>query len=220
MVDAPPGREAAGKQGTADTLSRYPKSQSPGIGRRPIRGLALSLLIVLYPVLVYFGLMHFKPGGIALVLIVIAMARLLAERRHVSAVTDIPGSSFAWLAVSAVVVVYTLVSGSEAGLLFYPVLINASLFILFSYSLLRPPSIIERLARLREPELPPSGVHYTRKVTLVWSVFFLVNGTIAAVTITLDRHWWALYNGVIAYLLMGALFLAEWVIRQRVRKRD
>ena len=31
--------------------------------------------------------------------------------------------------------------------------------------------------------------------------------------------WWTLYNGLIAYLLMGLLFAAEWLVRQRVRGR-
>ena len=30
---------------------------------------------------------------------------------------------------------------------------------------------------------------------------------------------WALYNGLIAYLLMGALFAGEWLVRGRVRAR-
>lgn len=218
MADAPTGGGALGKPSATEKVSRHPKIDALKFGGQLIGRLALSLLIVLYPFLVYFGLMNFTPRAVALVLVAIALGRLLAERLYSPAIKQVSGSSIALLAASAVGVIYTLLSGSEMGLLFYPVLINVTLLILFSYSLLRPPSIIERLARLQEPELPDSGVLYTRKVTYVWCVFFLVNGSIAAVTITIGRDWWALYNGVIAYLLMGALFLAEWVIRQRVRK--
>jgi uncharacterized membrane protein len=30
---------------------------------------------------------------------------------------------------------------------------------------------------------------------------------------------WALYNGLIAYLLMALLFAGEWLVRQRVQRR-
>jgi uncharacterized membrane protein len=30
---------------------------------------------------------------------------------------------------------------------------------------------------------------------------------------------WALYNGLIAYLLIGTLFAVEWLVRQRVKAR-
>ncbi len=44
---------------------------------------------------------------------------------------------------------------------------------LFSASLLQKQTLVERLARLQEPELPDSGVRYTRTVTKVWCGFFL-----------------------------------------------
>ena len=36
----------------------------------------------------------------------------------------------------------------------YPVLVNAALLGVFAYSLISPPSMIERFARIREPDLP------------------------------------------------------------------
>jgi uncharacterized membrane protein len=32
--------------------------------------------------------------------------------------------------------------------------------------------------------------------------------------------WWSLYNGLIAYLLMGLLFAGEYLIRRRTQKQD
>ena len=52
---------------------------------------------------------------------------------------------------------------------------------------------------------------------LAWIGFFLVNGTIAVWTVvwgTIDQ--WALYNGLIAYLLIGAMFAGELLVRRRV----
>ena len=79
--------------------------------------------------------------------------------------------------------------------------------------------IIERLARLQEPDLPPEGVRYTRKVTWAWCGFFIVNGGIAAWTaLYADLAAWTLYNGCISYLLMGLMFAVEWLCRRRVRR--
>ena len=77
--------------------------------------------------------------------------------------------------------------------------------------------MVERLARLRNPELPAAGVRYTRQVTQVWCAFFIVNGLIAVWTaVWSSREVWAVYNGFIAYLAMGALFAGEWLLRRRL----
>ena len=47
---------------------------------------------------------------------------------------------------------------------------------LFGLSLKFGPPLVERLARLQEPELPEHAVRYTRQVTAVWAGFFLANG--------------------------------------------
>ncbi|MCM2209714.1 hypothetical protein MYF61_29305, partial [Klebsiella quasipneumoniae] len=81
----------------------------------------------------------------------------------------------------------------------------------FGWTLRYPPTLVERLARMREPDLPPSGVAYTRRVTQAWCVFFVCNGTIATITaFAANDRVWALYNGAIAYGLIGAMFAGEW----------
>jgi uncharacterized membrane protein len=58
-------------------------------------------------------------------------------------------------------------------------------------------------------------VRYTFRITQIWCAFFLINGTLAAYTaLFTSRAAWALYNGLIAYLLMGALFAGEWLYRR------
>jgi uncharacterized membrane protein len=98
------------------------------------------------------------------------------------------------------------------------VLISAFMLGLFGLSLIVGPPIIERLARLREPQLPAKAIVYTRQVTIVWCVFFFCNGLLAAaLTLWAPLSWWMLYTGLISYGLMGLLFAIEWLIRQRVR---
>jgi len=102
----------------------------------------------------------------------------------------------------------------------YPVLVSGFMLSLFGLSLIYGPPVIERLARLSEPDLPEIAVRYTRQVTQVWSLFFLCNGLLAAaLTLWAPLSWWTLYNGLIAYGLMGLLFAGEWLLRQRVRGR-
>jgi uncharacterized membrane protein len=102
----------------------------------------------------------------------------------------------------------------------YPALMNAAMLCAFGYSLCRPPSMIERFARIAEPDLPESGVRYTRAATFAWVIFFALNGAAATWT-ALYASWevWSLYNGVLAYAGMGALFLGEWLVRGHHRKR-
>ena len=76
----------------------------------------------------------------------------------------------------------------------------------------------ERLARLHDPELDAHGVAYTRRVTIVWCGFFILNGGIALATaLWASEQTWALYNGFITYALMGLLMGGEWLVRRRVR---
>jgi uncharacterized membrane protein len=106
-------------------------------------------------------------------------------------------------------------------LLFYPVVVNLVMLAVFGSSLWSAMPLVERIARLREAELPPAGVRYTRQVTRVWCLFFIVNGAIALFTAVCgDMKLWTAWNGVIAYLLMGTLMAAEWRIRTHLMKRE
>ncbi|MFJ7106893.1 hypothetical protein ACIQU2_04595 [Pseudomonas sp. NPDC098740] len=173
-------------------------------------GLGLLLAGLLYPFAVYFGMEHFAPWQFGLLLGSLWLARALLGTRK-------PGSL--WMAVTAIAFCLLLALFDSPLLLrWYPVLISAFMLGLFGLSLIVGPPIIERLARLREPQLPAKAIVYTRQVTIVWCVFFLCNGLLAAaLTLWAPLSWWMLYTGLISYGLMGLLFAIEWLIRQRVR---
>jgi uncharacterized membrane protein len=100
----------------------------------------------------------------------------------------------------------------------YPVIVNLAVLGYFAWSLIHPPSAVERIARLADRALPDYAVAYTRRVTAVWCMFFVVNGAIALYTaLWTSIEVWTLYNGCIAYLLMGSLFTGEYLVRRRTR---
>lgn len=109
------------------------------------------------------------------------------------------------------------ITDSETLLRLYPVMVNAALLLTFGATLRHGPSMVEKFARLRTPELPPRAVLYTRRVTQVWCGFFAVNALIAAlVALYGSRQAWALYNGAIAYALVGLLIVGEIAYRHLV----
>ncbi len=87
---------------------------------------------------------------------------------------------------------------------------------LFGHTLWSPPSFIERLVRLQFPELVPGIADYCRALTWVWTLFFAANIVIcAALPLIAGQTAWALYTGVVVYLLMGLLGTGEWFYRHR-----
>ena len=175
-------------------------------------GLGLLLAGLLYPFAVYFGMEHFAPWQLGLLLGSLWLLRALAGARST-------GSR--WMALAVILFCLLLAWFDNPYLLrWYPSLVSAFMLALFGLSLKYGPPMVERIARITEPVLAPKVVAYTRQVTVVWSMFFLCNGLLAAaLTLWAPLSWWTLYNGLIAYGLMGLLFAVEWLIRQRVRGR-
>ncbi|WP_407294779.1 hypothetical protein [Stutzerimonas zhaodongensis] len=174
-------------------------------------GFGLLLAGLAYPFAVYLGLEHLSPRTFAVLLGALWMAKLLSGKQTPLSYT---------MASTALMFCLLLgLAGEPALLRWYPVLISLALFGLFAGSLCSGMPIIERLARLSEPQMPPAAVRYTRQVTWVWVGYFIINASIASgLALWAPLSWWTLYTGLIAYLLMGLLFAGEWLIRQRVRK--
>lgn len=170
--------------------------------------------LLAYPLLLLWGLRHLEPSSVALLLAAVwLLRRLLVAGKspfdHALALAGIAVASIGFVA------------NSETVLRLYPVAVNAILLALFGFSLRYPPSLVERIARRREPGLSAAGVRYTKRVTQVWCLFFVLNGGIALYTaFHASREIWAWYNGGIAYLLIAAMFLGEWSLRRRVLHRE
>ncbi|MFT2790594.1 hypothetical protein ACMV5I_11015 [Serratia sp. T13T92] len=189
-------------------------------GARSLKGIQLVALLALlaWPFLVWFGLtrnsLHWLLPIIAL-LLAFRLYQVKSQRgpmRYVLQAVALAGLTLCLM---------SYVLKTHQLLLFYPVVVNLVMLGVFGSSLWSSMPMVERLARLQDPELPPSGVRYTRKVTQIWCAFFILNGSMALFTVLLgDIRLWTLWNGMIAYLLMGALMAGEWLVRRRLILRD
>ena len=174
---------------------------------------AVIILSLCYPFIVYFGLQRYEAKILLPVLLMLLGLRWLAVGQKAERKVVI-------VAVSGIIII-TLIWGNQLGLKFYPVMMNLGFLIIFVSSLYSPRSIVERMARLQDPDLPAHAIAYTRKVTIVWSIFFLINGSIAMFTaLFATEKTWMLYNGFIAYILIGLLAVGEWLIRQQVKRKQ
>ena len=167
---------------------------------------------MLYPFAIWLGHGEVEPRLLAGLLVLAAATRLCTMKAG--------KAGRWWMAGALLLAIIAIWCNAWTPLKLYPVLVNGLMLGIFGYSLVSPPSLIERIARVKEPDLPPQAVRYTRRVTQAWCIFFLVNGSIAlATTLWASPSVWSLYNGVIAYLLMGVLFVGEYIVRLRFRRR-
>ena len=91
---------------------------------------------------------------------------------------------------------------------------------MFGFSIIKPPTVIERIARISNPNLPELAIGYCENVTKIWCLFFLINAIIALFLAVHENHyWWVLYNGLISYCLIGLIFIVELFFRQRKKQQ-
>ncbi|MCU7510072.1 DNA gyrase subunit B [Klebsiella quasipneumoniae] len=189
-----------------------------GIRSLPVVPLLTGILLLAWPFIIWFGLAHNSLQGLLPLMALMLFLRFRQTRRRagtLSVVTQIVAVAGMTLCIAS----YLL--KTHQLLLFYPVVVNSVMLAVFGGSLWSTMPIIERLARLREPDLPERAVRYTRRVTQIWCAFFIINGGIALFTALYgDLSLWTAWNGMISYLLMGTLMAGEWLVRQRVIKRD
>ncbi|HRW59746.1 MAG TPA: hypothetical protein P5340_03750 [Defluviicoccus sp.] len=188
---------------------------SPQIARN-VAHLITAAVVIAYPAVVYAGLQYFDAWVVALLLLIAAIVRLMAlGRRDIErqVLTPLIGGAV----VLAATAIFVFVFNCDRCLRFYPVFMSLLLFGIFFWTLRNPPSMVERFARLSNPDLSGAAVSYTRGVTQVWCGFLLCNAAIALYSsIGPSLELWAIYNGLISYCVMGLICAAEFVVRCRV----
>ena len=171
---------------------------------------------VAYPILVYWVVARQQPS-LGLVLPLVALVGLclcLPHRRtRVAAILGV-------LALAAAAIAFA----SPSSLFFLPPLaVNLGLAGFFGRTLASGrEALITRFARLEQDDPEASVVAYTRRLTLVWVVFFLVMAAVSAFLALLGAHWaWVWFTAVGNYLCVAALFAIEyWYRRWRFPRTD
>jgi uncharacterized membrane protein len=171
-----------------------------------------GILVAAYPVAVYVGLTRFSARGLGLLLLVLLLPGMIAKlraakREDLRVVMRLPLTICALLGLAAWL--------NDARFVFaLPILINLALLAQF-FGSLRGTPLVERFARMQNPALSPEQVRYCRGVTKIWCGFFVINASISgALALWAPLAWWTLYNGLLAYMLMGVLGATEYLVRK------
>lgn len=179
---------------------------------KKVGGIAVVFLIIAYPFLVYWGINHLSLKLIGWIFLAVIIFRsLILKDRFKQWVPAIVGILLTTVLLN--------IFNDPLYLKLNPVIISMSVFCAFSYTLVKPPSMIETFARLQDKNLPEKAIPYCRKVTIIWCIFLLTNSAAALYTaLYTDMKTWTLYNGFISYILMGCLFTGEFLYRILILK--
>ena len=117
--------------------------------------------------------------------------------------------------------VYWLAPPAEWLLFIPPIVINLALAWVFGRTLVRGRvPLISRFALMEQGTLSAEVASYTRMLTWLWTSLFVAAAAISlALALSGNHDAWSLFTNLINYLLVGALFLGEFVYR-RLRFRN
>lgn len=185
------------------------------------------VIAAVYPILVFTLLVVFKVETKILSLCIIALAAAFFLSATGSRKTGDKKGALDWKPLLSSVLflaagLFCFITGKEFFIKLYSVVINLTLLVVFGSTLFLQPNIIFRFATLADKSILGSSYEnqvklYCRNVTIIWCCFFIINGSISAyTTFFCSREVWALYNGGISYVLMGTLFVVEYIIRKLV----
>jgi len=188
------------------------------VGRPRVRRLPLlaGACFALYPAVVWGGLSAGSPRQVAWMLLCILLPAAFVLLRGTRS------GSVRFVLLMPPVFTVLAIAGSglldEAALLFVgPVVISLGMLSLFGGTL-RSGSVpmIERFARLHEPDLAVPKQRWCRTWTWIWCGFFVFNAVAAWLLAALaPMSWWCFYTTTLSYVLMGILFGGEWMLRRR-----
>ena len=175
----------------------------------------LVLGLVIYPLLVYLFIDRLQPILLIGIFALLAIGRLLS----------LPNLNKRFVSIGLIIIILfciCAIAGQQFGVLkLYPVLISLAGAIYGIYTLIVPPSAIEQIVRIMNMQVKTERAeNYLRGVTILWVGFFILNACIAAGTaVSASTGIWALYNGLISYIIIAVIFSAEYIFRAWYRKK-
>jgi uncharacterized membrane protein len=184
-----------------------------------------GLIAVLYPALVFCALVIFQLPirYLSIGIIVFAVIYSVINGRHYR------GKHTAALFISPAILcaigAASLFSDSRLILKLYPALADLAYITILLTSFLFPPpfafyfiDIFDKSMKTKFPQ--KQFERYCFRATLAWCVFFLVDGIVAVFTARgCSDVVWGIYNGGISYVIMGILFIGEFIILKSVEKK-
>lgn len=176
--------------------------------------LIAGIVVLAYPLLIYLGVNRVGPGIFALVLLVMAAVRYrLSEQKNKKI-------QLLLLACVGVYSAAVALLDSTQALLFYPTVTNLGAALMFGLSLFERETIIERFAKMAGNEITENAKRYTWKLTLLWVCLLCTNAVFTAYSaLFFSFDAWALYNGLLAYLIFGLFGGLEYIYRQYYIKK-
>jgi uncharacterized membrane protein len=166
---------------------------------------------ILYPLIVFCGLTYFDVRLTAIVLLLFAGRRfivLLFSHRSTSRIVLIQATLMATIIAGAAA------SGSAFVLRITPFAVSLTFIAMFALSLRSTP-LIERFARLQEPDLSPEKLVYCRNLTKFWIGILALNSALLLfASLCQNEALWAILVGPVSYGMLGMVFAVEYPFRK------
>jgi uncharacterized membrane protein len=190
-------------------------------------------VIILYPLLVFSALVIFKLSirYLSILIIILAIVYAVVNRNHYHGrhPAFVFISPFILFSIGIVCLCTTFFIDSEAlsKMIFeiYPALADVVYLTILSTSLFIPPNIVYSFINVFDKKLKEHletayFEDYCRKCTIYWCIFFILDFIISLITAFFGSDLvWGIYNGGVTYVLMGLLFVGEYVIIKVIEKR-
>lgn len=175
-----------------------------------------AAVFVLYPLIVVLGMTYLGVRWTALIILV-----FLGRRIAVLALQNKEGTRILLYQVLAMAAIVggAAASKSPFALRVAPFMISLTFIAVFATSLKTVP-IIERFARLADPNLSAAEVRYCKKLTKAWmGVLFANSVLVFTAAFVEDKLIWTILVGPASYALLGSAFVVEYPYRKwRFRK--
>lgn len=169
----------------------------------------VSVMNVVMPFIIYFGIRNYRYRYLFSGLLVLYLLRLAIPSRKIIKTKQM----LVFAAIGTFFGCFMIFNRFSLAL-YTPVLINLGLLSGFVSTLFIGPPVIETFARRHVKALSDAEVKYCRNLTVIWSLFFLLNGSISfTISFTGNLEYWIIYNGIISYILIGLMFLIEMTYR-------
>ncbi len=175
-----------------------------------------AVIFVLYPLLVLVGMTYLGIRLTAVILLLFVGRRIIALLLANKAETRVV---LYQAAAMGVIMGAAALSESPIALRAAPFFISLTFIFTFAISLRTTP-LIERFARMTDPELSEEEVQYCRNLTKVWVAVLSCNSMLVFGAAFVEDHvLWSILVGPVSYSVLGSVFVFEYPYRKyRFRK--